>query len=665
MPSYIITGPDGKRYKVTGPDPQGAMNALKKQLGGASAGAAPDIMADVPDVPLNVPQPVGNSGMWSSGQEGMDTLTMGGQSKLNAAGGALVDSAFDWARGNGWNWSANYDKLLQEQRDNQAAYNIENPGLTAAGRAGGIALGIARGPAWGKGLTGTVGTGAGYGLVGGALQDADSLEERAYNIGKGALDGGVIGAGGYAVGKALGAGVEKVSKALSTLNAKPLTKAEMEVYNLIQKAGGAAAVQKKLADLGPEAALVDVLGAGGTAAGRQAANISPEARQILTEFVSGRKMGQNQRVITDMEGIAGVKPQDANMTVDDLVNASNEGYRPRINELYTEARKAGKDLPLDEFADILETRQGLAVGREAAANVQARATLAGTPDDVSNLAIIDEMKKIFDSKATEAYRAGNRASGDLYAEFAKRLRTRADDLMATIPDPVYSEARAAAQYAKKAEEAIRTGETLGGSKVTQDIPGKAAKVDLPFRKKMAQGYVSKKRDTLLNRNATEGAIGEFYTPMGRRAAESALGPGALDKTLARERQFNITNKEIVGNSTTMRQLAEAGGYGLGAASVSALMGNDIWTTGITGFLGAVGRRAIPSIAQKLVKDNQRMVAPFLADILTKANLPTTRPIPPGFLEKFVTGGDQKLAKTLNLIWLDSLQNSSPQTNLPQ
>ncbi len=57
--------------------------------------------------------------------------------------------------------------------------------------------------------------------------------------------------------------------------------------------------------------------------------------------------------------------------------------------------------------------------------------------------------------------------------------------------------------------------------------------------------------------------------------------------------------------------------------------------------------------------------PFLADILTKANLPVNRPIPPGFLEKFVTNGDQKLAKTLNLIWLGHIQKNNPQTNPAQ
>lgn len=668
MPSYVLTGPDGKKFKVTAPDQKSALDAFRKHVGdSSSAGMSSDISGALPDVPLSSPQPqpIGDSSQWSTAQEGMDTVTMGGQSKLNALGGALVDSAFGAARGEGWNYWENYNKLLQDQRDNQAAYNTENPGLTNLGRAGGIALGVARGPAWGTGLKGAAQTGMVYGFMGGALQDANSIGERIDNAIKGTAAGGIIGVGGYGGGKAIGTGVSKIGKAWSVVNAPAEAKAQMEVYELIQKAGGPAAVQQKIADLGPDAALADVLGSGGTAAGRRASNVSPEARQILNDFVSGRKSGQNKRVVSDMEAIAGVKPDESNLTVDDLINASNDTYRPRITELYNQARSAGMDLPLEMFGDVIGTKQGKAALRQAASNVQARASLAGKPDEVSNLAIIDEMKKIFDSKATEAYRSGNKANGDLFSEFAKNLRTRADELMATLPNPVYSQARNAAQYAKKAEEAIRTGETLGGSRVTQDMPGKAAKIDLQFRKKMAQGYVAKKRDTLLNRQSTEGAIGEFYTPMGRASSEAALGPGALDKTLARERQFNITNKEIVGNSTTARQLAEMAGYGVGAAAAAQFLGGDIWATGITGLLGAVSRKALPSITQKLVAKNQRLVAPFLAEILTKAQLPTNRPIPPGFLEKFVTGGDQKLARTLNLIWADAVQKNNPQTNLPQ
>lgn len=58
MPSYIITGPDGKKYKVTGADAQGALNALRKQIGDVHGnnGQNAEIGAMLPDakIPQNL-----------------------------------------------------------------------------------------------------------------------------------------------------------------------------------------------------------------------------------------------------------------------------------------------------------------------------------------------------------------------------------------------------------------------------------------------------------------------------------------------------------------------------------------------------------------------------------------------------------------------------------
>jgi hypothetical protein len=673
MPSYIITGPDGKKYKVTGADPQGAYNALKRQLGGGSAdvgsaGMAPDIGASIPDISLQA-APVGDASQWSSAKEGMDTLTMGGQSKLNAAGGALVRSAFDVARGNGWTWGDNYDKILQEQRDNQAAYNEENPIGTGLGRAGGIMIGVARGPAWAgpakapgwaRGLLGASATGSGYGFIGGALEDASSIEDRTINALKGTGAGALIGFGGYGAGKVVAKGAEKVSKAFSTVNAPPLNKAEQEVFDLINKAGGPAAVQQKLAELGPDAALADVLGFAGTATTRRAANISPEARQILTDFVEGRKAGQNTRLATDVEIASGL-PVGNIKNVDALKKEAYDKVRPTINKAYTSARKAGAEVDLTEFDNIITTPIGRTAFQQALDNVTSRA--ARDPSAGGNLAVLDETKRILDGWAKKGFRDGDPMASE-YASAAEALRTRLDDLLA---GDEYAVARALRQDAYQGDEAFDLGAKLAGSRVGLGLPQAVGKVKPQHKQKVAQAYGATKVEDLLNRNATEGAYADMIRPQGRAASQAALGQNdsIIQKAIGRERQFNITNRELVGNSTTARQLAEMAGWGLGTATISQLMGNDIWTTGITGLLGAVGRRSLPTITQKLVTERQRLVAPFLAEILTKAQLPLNRPIPPGFLEKFVTGGDQKLARTLQLMWIDAIQKNSPQTNPAQ
>lgn len=666
MPSYIITGPDGKKYKVTGPNAEGAYNALKKQLGGGSdvgsAGMSPDIGASVPDLPVttSMTAPKGDARQWSTSREAMDTLTMGGQSKLNAAGAGLLNAAFDWAEGKGFNYFDQYNRILQEQRDNQAAYNSENPGLTKVGQAGGIMLGVARGPTWGRGLLGAAGTGAGYGFVGGALEDASSIEDRVVNAAKGAFGGAVIGSGGYGAGKVIGKGAEKVSKAFSTLNAPPLTKAEQEAFDLIQKAGGPTAVQQKLNELGPEAVLGDVLGKGGTAAGRRAANISPEARQIIEDFVSARKSGQNTRLATDVEVASGL-PVGNTKNVDALKKDAYDKVRPTINRAYQSARRAGAEVDFKEFDNIITTPIGRTAFQQALDNVTSRA--ARDPSAGGNLAVLDETKRILDGWAKKGFRDGDPMASE-YAAAAEALRVRLDDLLS---GDEYAVARALRQDAYKAGEAFDLGAQLAGPRVPLGLPQSASKVAPQHKAKIAQGYGATTVENLLNKGATEGAYANMITPQGRAASRAALGVNddIVQKGLGRERQFNMTNREWTGNSTSARQLAEMAGWGIGSATASQLLGGDIWTTGLTGLLGAVSRRALPSIAQKLVTDKQRMVAPFLADILTKAQLPLNRPIPPGFLEKFVTGGDQKLARTLQLMWLESIQNNNPQTNPAQ
>lgn len=660
MPIFELQTPDGKTFEVDAPDMASALRALgqKPAAPNPSLGTDPEISGMLPDAPVGPPK--GNPQMWGTGNQAVDTLTMGGSTKLNAMGAGLLDATLGAVKGEGFNFWDNYDNQLAQMRADQQAYADQSPVRAGLGTAGGIALGVARGPTWGRGLKGAMATGAGYGALGGALEDAGSIEDRTLNTLKGTGAGATIGLGGYYGGKALGWGAEKVSKALSNLFAEPLNKAEMEVYDLIQKAGGIAAVRRKLRDLGPDAALADVLGKGGTAAGRRAANISPEARQILEDFVGARKETQNIRLARDIESAAKLPNRNTN-NVDDLKKAANEKVRPIINKAYQSARKAGAEIDLKEFDNIITTPVGRPAFQQALDNVTSRA--ARNPDAGGNLAVLDETKRILDGWAKKGFRDADPMASE-YAATAAALRTKLDSL---LTGDEYAVARALRQDAYLGDEAFDLGASLAKPNIGLGLPKAANSVKPQHTQKVAQGYGATKVEQLLNKGATEGAYSSMITPQGRNAYRAALKQrsGIVDKAIDRERQFNITNKEIVGNSTTGRQLAEMAGWGGGAMGASMLMGNDIWTTGLTGLLGAVGRRSIPTIARKLVTDNQRTVAPFLADILTKANLPVNRPIPPGFLEKFVTNGDQKLAKTLNLIWLGHIQKNNPQTNPAQ
>lgn len=654
MPQYLITGPDGNKYKVTGPTADGALAALKKQLGTAA------VPADTSQIPA------GDPNQWGTGYQAADAITMGGSTKLGAAGGALVDSLFNAANGQGWNYGDAYNKNLEQARANQDAYANQNPIRSGLGTAGGVALGVTNGPVVGKGLLGAIGTGLGYGAAGGALQDADSIGDRAWNTAKGAFAGGLIGSAGYGAGKGAGKLLSKGADILSVMRAPPEIKAASEVYKAADDAFGpnnAMSMARKLNELGPDAINADVLGQRGYGMGRAAANMNPEARQTLTDTVSARKNNQNVRLASDVEKASGL-PAGNTKNVDALKADEYAKLRPQINAAYATARKAGYDIPLDLFDNIITTPVGVKAFKQALDNITTRA--ARDPSAGGNLAVLDETKRLLDGYATQAYRAGDPMAGE-YADSAKALRGAVDNYLAAGSE--YAAARGLRQQAYKADEAFDLGAKLGGRSVDLGVPESVSKVAPNLRRNVARGYGATKVKGLLNSGSSEGAYSDLLTPQGKNAAKAALGnkqAGLLGKALDREKQFNVTNREIVGNSTTARQLIEAGGTGLGTAAVGTLLGYDPTTSTAAGIAAGLTKKFAPIVTQRMVSAQQKQAAPYIAQMLTAHGMPTTVALPVNQLssaiQKYITAGDAKMAKALALFWNNEVQNTNRQMN---
>lgn len=648
---------DDRFLSLTPEQQQATVEEIAASLGAGQTSARP------PAPQIQQPSPIPeteDNGMWGIPEQAMDTLTMGLQSKLNAAGVGLIDATLGAIQGDGWNYSDAYNRHLQEQRENQGAYQRNNPIKSAIGTGAGVALGVARLPMFGKGVKGAAATGSGYGATGGAAQDADTLKERGLNTLLGSGLGGLIGAGGYYGGGLLAKVAEKVGKVVSTINAPPEVKAASQIYEAAQREAKKTGVDlnQRLSLLGGDALNVDVLGRRGTALGRGAANISPEARETMESGLLARKSGQNARLVEDIEKAAGI-PAGNRLSPDDMKKKFLDSLRPAINRAYDRARSAGSDMDLEPLAEILDSPMGSAAFDRAFKNVSNRMATSGDKAG-GNLAVLDQMKRELDSMASAAFRAGENADGAIAADMAKALRTKMDDL---LQGPEYLDARSLRAQAYEGEEAFDIGGELAKPRVPFETLAKAKKVKPEYAANVRQAYAAEKAESLLNRGSTEGAMNELNTPMGRESLLAALGPNSqgVIKALDREKLFNSAARELTGNSTTARQLAEMAGTGVGTASAGMLLGYDPTTSGIAGGIAALGRKAIPTIAARLVSENQRKVAPFLAEILMSRGLPTNKPIPPGFLERFVTGGDQKLAKTLNLIWASEIQKTNRQT----
>ncbi len=599
---------------------------------------------------------------WSTSATAMDTFTGGLQSKLNAFGGGMIDATIGAIQGDGWNYSDNYNKHLQNQREQQAVYEDNHPVKTAIGQGAGVGLAVTALPVFGKGFKGALGTGAGYGAFMGAGSDAESIPERAYNTAKGLIAGGAIGAGGYGGGKLAAKGATTVGRAWKGLLADPQTRAVTRVSQLIEDKYGPQAthiMQRDLAKLGPDATLLDVLGEQGLATGRSAANINPNARETIEASLLGRKAGQNERVVADIERAAGLKPGNR-ASVDTMKEKAYAAVRPHVNRAYDKAREAGRDIPLDYFSDVLNSPLGEDAFKTAVKSLQNRMAISGDKAG-GNLAVIDEMKKILDSRAEMARRSGDNATADVAGSMAKHLRSQMDAL---LTGDEYLLARALRKQAYGVDEAFDAGAALAG-RPTFEALSAAKRVTPSNQKAMAAAYASKQAEGLLNRGSTEGALGSLLTPSGQEAYRTALGrnAGLLDSALVREKTFNKTTRALTGNSTTARQLAEMGASGVGAAATTMALGYDPTTSGVAGLMAAILRKGGPALARKIATSSQREAAPIIADLLTgKGKLPVQGLATTGTLEKLSKADRDKLVKAL-LPFVAQGQNANPQMNL--
>lgn len=613
-------------------------------------------------------QSKGDPSRWSVFNEAMDTLTMGGQTKANAAFTGLLDATKGAVQGNGWNWSDNYNKRLEEERANQAAFNQEAPVRSAIGTGAGIALGIAKAPMLGRGLMGAATTGAGYGSIGGALQDANSIRERLMNTGMGAALGAGIGGVGYGAAKAIEPVITKGINVGKAMFPPPDIKAQAQVYQAAQKAG-LPAVQQRLAELGPDAVNADVLGKRGIALGRGAANINPDAREIIEGVMGARKAGQNVRLATDIESASGL-PVGNRKDVEALKKEAYDAVKPAIDKAYADARAAGFDLKPLKFKDILATPMGRKAFDAALNSVKNRnynkpylktlgpkGQIIDSKRNYSNLELLDQVKRELDQMGKAAKRAGEADTASQAEGLARDVRQRMDSM---LQGSEYELARGLRKDAYKVDEAYDMGADLGAPRVPLGLPGAASKADPALKPHIAKAYGATKIADLLNKNSTEGAMNSLNTPMGREALTAALGPnaGKVEKSLARERAFNVTNRELTGNSSTARQISEMAGVGLGTAGASMLMGFDPYTSGIAGALAGATRRAIPAISKRLVTEGQRKTAPYIAEILMKNGIPTNKPVTPGMIQALPQSAKDQIVKAL---MYGVAQNTRPQT----
>lgn len=524
MATFQITGPDGKKYRVAGENPEGAMGALRKMLGSAPVQyAAPssdlgfdpverakatlakreagldreqpsDMARRHPFANLETSQP--KSVMAGAA----DTATLG----FGDEGAALLGSALT---------GTPYEQALEEIRAKDTAAKEQNPKSYVAGQVGGgLAQAAATGGAGflnnatslGGRMLGSGLTGAAAGTIHGAGSGTDA-KSRITNALIEGTTGGVVGAALPAVATGLGnlyrSGRDALARNLpGSLDAlrevKRVIPDEQAALANIQAAGP----NGMMADAGPNArAMLDLtIQRGGPGADTARAAVAERAKQAGTQMTSALDdvLGAPQGVKSAQSAIGdAAKPQ---------VSAA---YKAAYGSPIDYASEAGRKVE-DIISRIPNRIKAQAVNRakelmaydgDPAAQILADVAENGavTFREMPNVLQADYIKRALDQIVQDGT---DGVTGKLSSDagFARRI---ARDLRNAVSDavPAYREALETAADPLSQQEAVRFGSRLLSPGVLrEDVSTFVDGLTKPERTAIAQGLRSNLDDVMAN-----------------------------------------------------------------------------------------------------------------------------------------------------------------------
>lgn len=495
--------------------------------------------------------------------------------------GAAIDAALDKTPiGSnvipGDTWSERYENALASQKGKDEAFGREHPYVqTGVGVAGGVAgtvpMIMAAPAAFGAGGGGLLARSAASAVSGAALGGTDAairsdFDPNAMKWGAGA--GFLLGGVGPATGQMTGAGVRKIADALAARSAAKSANMVPSALGYLNKAAtrdglDAPAIQQRLADLGPEAMLMDISPNFKGAAGALA-NSPGGAQTIIRDALAQRMAGANQRVISGLDEALG--PSVNPRAVNDVIREGQRAVGPAYGESFKQA------LPVDTtiLANELEGQAFKMRGPAQKAAKEIRSWLNIPTGDAldSNPYTLFQTRNAIDGRlATET----NPQAISIYTNARKQID---DTLARNVPGIKMADAQF--QELARQNEGLRMGvkaldsgrEALRPDELRQAIAegvnpegvmvGPSAQT---FRMKQAaradidRQVGTKANDVVALKNVLKGE-GDWN----RDRIGMLFGQDRADKALAlldREARFANTNNDVTGNSfTAARQAAQ-------------------------------------------------------------------------------------------------------------
>lgn len=599
MATFQITAPNGKRYRVTGDDPSGAMAALQKMIG--SEPAEPVNVDPATNQPPGVPEfkPVGVEGY--NPQTGVvetsktdsalsgaaDTAGFGFGDELAAVPATIIDN-LPGGRGKG------YSDVLGEIRDMQTKAQQDNSKSYLAGQVGGgLAQGLVAGPGvlasaptvagrvlggmvTGGGLGGIYGLGSGEGLAG-------RLYEGAKDAGIGAFAGGLF----PVAGKMASAGYQKVVDALAGNAAAKAAGTTPEVAKMLSSvldADGtlgprgqaniaAAGPDAMLADAGPNAkAILDTAiqrgGPGGVAARDAIAARTANATDAVTNALD-TSLGKPQGVTATKNAIRQGTSSARQSAYDAAYSAPIDYARPEAMAIENAVKTRVPKSAIDAANDLMRTTEGNS-SKQILAKVadDGSVTFEKLPDVRQLDYITRGLNEVADQANGAGALGGTTPRGRAYSDLSREIR---DNLRTLVPE--YGQALDTAADPIRRSQALDLGSRLLSPSVTRDQAQQAIQGMTNAEKDaLAQGVRSHLYDTMANvtRTIADGdvpareavkAIKDLSSTANREKLTAAIGDARasalFDEIDRAAKSFDLRAAMTENSKTFARQATDA------------------------------------------------------------------------------------------------------------
>lgn len=615
---------------------------------------------------------------------------------LAAAGVGAARLAYEHFTGQRGPASQAYDQALLDIQKRTQQMQAEHPYVYGAGELGGAGISMlavpeARAATWGARALQGAKLGAGYGALSGASsgQENNGMTGAVEGAGEGAVEGAAGGIGGELLGNLAG----KAGQIAYDYLGRPITSAVRGLVDPMQEAGRrvAGALMQDYPQVaagktlgmtpqqwvaaraaGQPVMLADLGGETTRALMRSAANSSPEGRAALQDVIDGRFAEQSERAGSTIRGLVsnGANTAKTKAQLEAEYDAERGGayqaaydagdrpvWSPELERLSSSPTVAGAIRGAVNRWKDFQVKDGYG-GMNPPVNV--------TPDGqlqflggkgmlpYPNLQLWDYASRNLAGMASQARRAGNMTDAGLYGGLEQQLKAELDRQV-----PQFSDARGIAAKYFGGNNAIEAGQNAVNFKGDVSELKQAMAGMKPAERDMFQeAYADQLARNVENTSDRQDITGRLLnSPQARQRFGAVMGPGAgqtMDAFLSREKIYDAARKAL-GNSTTVRQMMEAGlagglgglaltgdpkqaleigaaGAGLGAgAGASGLVRHGVLTAG-KNLLGYVDRNTASKVAQLLastdpaeinrglqVAGKNRQIADGLRDMAAKAS----------------------------------------------